>query len=309
MEKELHFAPMQGYADHLYRRFHAEIYGGADWYYTPFIRIEKGAPRHQDMARLDTAQLDGTPTVPQIIFKSVDEFDHLTRALRDRGWKRIDLNLGCPYPMQTRRGRGAAVISNLPLMEQIGERISADPDCRYSIKMRVGMAKPDEWRALMPTLNSLPLDHITLHPRIASQLYGGELYEEEAREFIAESKNPVIWNGDLLSPEDINRVFEAYPQLKGAMVGRGFLARPSLGAEWRSAQEWDHDKRMDYLYRFHTRLLAAYESTLCGQAQILQKIKPFWEYLEPEIGHRAAKALHKAGSLARYQSAVTDLFK
>ena len=37
---KIHFAPLQGYTDHIYRNAHHEIFGGIDYYYTPFVRLE-----------------------------------------------------------------------------------------------------------------------------------------------------------------------------------------------------------------------------------------------------------------------------
>ncbi len=34
-------APIQGHTDAAYRAFHAQVYGDADAYFTPFIRAEK----------------------------------------------------------------------------------------------------------------------------------------------------------------------------------------------------------------------------------------------------------------------------
>lgn len=39
---QFHFAPLQGYTDYDYRNAHATVYGPADTYYTPFVRLEKG---------------------------------------------------------------------------------------------------------------------------------------------------------------------------------------------------------------------------------------------------------------------------
>ena len=43
MQKTLpiHFAPLQGYTDVIYRNAHAACFGGIDTYYTPFVRLEK----------------------------------------------------------------------------------------------------------------------------------------------------------------------------------------------------------------------------------------------------------------------------
>ena len=38
----IHFAPLQGYTDSVYREAHTRVFGGVDTYYTPFVRIEKG---------------------------------------------------------------------------------------------------------------------------------------------------------------------------------------------------------------------------------------------------------------------------
>lgn len=74
---------MQGYADGAYRRIHARLYGGVDCYYTPFIRVEKGEPRKQDIERLKAAKNDCTNLVPQIIFGNIDEFLTLTEAIKN----------------------------------------------------------------------------------------------------------------------------------------------------------------------------------------------------------------------------------
>lgn len=303
-EIQISFAPLQGYVDNVYRRLHADIYGGIDCYYTPFIRMEKGEPRRQDMARLAASVDDGLNVVPQIIFGSIEEFDVLTGAMKDKGCREIDLNLGCPYSMQTRKGRGAAMIADQATMEKVAERIASDGKTSYSVKMRVGAERPDEWRVILPLLNQLKLSHITVHPRTAGQMYGGTLYRDEFDQIFEESKNPVVWNGDILNAADISATVERYSGLKGIMIGRGLLGRPSLAAEWRTGKDMDKDERMAKLLEFHDRLLSSYEESLCGQTQILQKIKPFWDYMEPEVGRKTCKQLRKATTLPKYRAAL-----
>ncbi len=297
-------APMQGYVDTAYLQARRQVYAPADCAYTPFIRLEKGQPRHQDIARLRRAWELGIDVVPQVIFGSEQEFEALTTALRDMGAKRIDLNLGCPYPMQTRRGRGAAMIANVAVMQSVCQRIADDPAVSYSLKMRLGLDTPDQWRLLLPILNAAPLLHVTLHPRVASQMYGGELYTDQFAAFAAESAHPVVYNGDINTPSDIQAALQAYPQVRAVMIGRGLLARPSLIDEWHSGQEWPREKRLEHILRLHRALFDIYSATLCGDAQMLQKLKPFWEWLEPEIGRKAAKAIHKATTIPRYLSAI-----
>ncbi len=55
---------------------------------------------------------------------------------------------------------------------------------------------------------------------------------------------------------------------------------------------------------FHNRLFTHYQNTLCGDMQVISKIKPFWEYAETEIGRKPWKAIKKASSMAKYISAI-----
>lgn len=301
---EIHFAPLQGHTDYYYRKFYSDIYDGIDCFYTPFIRLEKEEPRKQDIDRLRKSADDGINIVPQIIFGSTKEFNTLTTAIKDLGFNRIDLNLGCPYPMQTSKHRGAALINNIQVMEAVADIINKDKETSYSIKMRLGLKEPEEWTSLMPVLNSMKLEHLTIHPRIGKQMYSGEINEEQFKLIIKESNNPIIWNGDILNIEDIKRIQQEYPQIKGIMIGRGLLARPSLAIEWKSGEEWTKKERLQKIIQFHSLLFETYENTLCGQTQILQKIKPFWEYLEDEIGRKAHKAIKKAINTDKYRAAL-----
>ena len=45
----IHFAPLQGYTEAIYRQAHARIFGGVESYYTPFVRVEHGEIRKKDM--------------------------------------------------------------------------------------------------------------------------------------------------------------------------------------------------------------------------------------------------------------------
>lgn len=47
----IHFAPLQGYTEAIYRQAHARIFGGIESYYTPFVRVEHGEIRKKDMRR------------------------------------------------------------------------------------------------------------------------------------------------------------------------------------------------------------------------------------------------------------------
>ena len=138
-------------------------------------------------------------------------------------------------------------------------------------------------------------------------MYGGTIAYDEFAHIAEASLNKVKYNGDVLTPDDIDRCVADFPDIAGVMVGRGVLARPSLGAEWHRREPWSRAQRMQHLMRFHEAVFEEYAATLCGQVQILQKIKPFWDYLEQEIGHRHHKAIKKCNTLDKYRRLISEI--
>lgn len=302
----LYFAPVQGHTDAAYRHYHAMVYGANQLYFTPFIRLEKETIRPRDLKDLHSELNANYELVPQIIFRNAHELNVLIEILKNQGIRNIDLNMGCPFPLQTGHGRGAATIQNEELAQEVVKCIKNNEEISFSIKLRLGLNNPDEWKHLIPYLNEVELKHIALHPRVAKQQYGGDIDYEMFRDFLNESKNPVIYNGDIKTPEDIKDKFNKY-DIKGVMVGRGILGRPSLFAEASEDREWDKDTRLNKMLEFHRLLFSHYSNVLCGESQIISKIQPFWEYAEEEIGRKAWKAIKKAGNLAKYQTAVASI--
>lgn len=300
-----YFAPVQGHTDAAYRNIHSGIYGTNTHYFTPFIRLEKGEIRKKDMKDADAALTSSPLTIPQVIFRDKDELSSLVRLLKEAGHSRIDINMGCPFPLQTARGRGAATVSRPECAEAVSDVVSSNPDIRFSLKMRLGMNDDNEWKSLLGTLNDLPLEHLAVHPRIARDQYNGDLRLDRFEELLALSRVPVVYNGDIHTPEDASCVLEKFPTISGIMIGRGVLGRPSLITECLEGEEWSHTRRLEKLMEFHDTLLEEYRDTLIGgEHQILSKIQPFWEYAEQEIGRKAWKAIRKATNMAKYETAV-----
>ena len=319
------FAPLQGYTTGIYRKAHAEIFGGVDAYYAPFLRIENGRPREKDLrdigddsdlitgAMVNGAKRTGAKTIPQIIANSVDEFRTLTDAIVQKGFTEIDFNMGCPFPMQVSRHRGAGLLSDTQTVKAIMDEIAcltAKDSVKFSVKMRLGQDSPDEAFALLPILNDAPLAHITLHPRLGKQQYKGAIDFTAFVRFYEECCHSLVYNGDITSVSQMRKMESDYPKLAGIMIGRGLLARPSLAAEYKAAGDANAISERDLLIKIlemHSLLYEHARSTYQGDSQILSHIKGFWEYLEPSIPKKAFKKIKKAGNLGEYDAAVQSL--
>lgn len=299
-------APLQGFTDEVWRCFHRRVYGDSvERYYTPFLRVEKGQVRTRDVRGLRSDLNAGVPVVPQVIFNSIEEFVKLIDVVEECGFRAVDMNMGCPFPPQVHHGRGSALLRRPELLEEItGVIRERYPQMEFSAKMRLGVERPDEWRGVIGIINAMNLMHVTVHPRVATQQYRGELYTEEFRRLRDECRHPVIFNGDVTSVNSIEKLQREYAGLKTVMIGRGMLMRPSLAAEYAEGEEWNRVRRIDHIMQLHTHLYDYYIGSLSGDAHVLQKMKPFWEYLEAEIGHKAFKQIKKATTLAKYLAAV-----
>ncbi len=314
MKKEklpIHFAPLQGYTDAIYRQAHARIFGGIASYYTPFVRIEHGDFRRKDVRELEAENNRGVVLTPQLIASTPETILHILSLFIEKGYQKVDINLGCPFPTLAKRHNGAGL---LPYPDEVKALLSAaleaHPDIRFSVKMRLGWEDAAECMALLPLLNSLPLSHITMHPRLGKQQYKGEVDLEAFQRFYAECEKPLVYNGDLLTLDDIERIESRFPRLAGLMIGRGLLANPALAIEYQQGEPLSPQAMMEKIRLLHADVFSQYGNLLeGGEQQLLTKMRTFWEYLLPDGDRKAKKVIHKTSKLSNYQAAVSNLLR
>ena len=291
------FAPLQGYTDAVYRRAHWECAGGVGEYYTPFVRIERGVVRRKDLRDTDPEACHGVPTVPQVIASDGDEMARLCDVLQAQGWRRVDVNMGCPFPLQVHAGRGSGLLQHPEKLEEIFAEMLRRTEVTFSVKMRLGQESTNEGLRALETVNRMPLCQVTLHARLGRQQYKGSPDLEAFRLFAEHCVHPLVYNGDVFldgNMDNPNNMLQAVPNLKGVMIGRGLLARP-----WMLGNR----EPREVLWAMHERLYRHATQTLCGDAQVLARLRAFWEYTP--LDHKTHKAIMKATTLARYREAVS----
>ena len=305
----IQFAPLQGYTDAVYRRAHARIFGGIETYYTPFVRIEHGEIRRRDLRDIEPENNPGLHLIPQLIAPDVDKSEQIIALFIEKGYQEVDINLGCPFPILAKRHNGSGM---LPYPEEVKalltNTIEKHPDIHFSVKLRLGWDNPEECLALLPLFNELPLTHIILHPRLGKQQYKGEVDFTGFEAFYNECNKPLLYNGDILTLEDIQSVSTRFPKLAGIVIGRGLLANPALAFEYQQGKALTADEIAKKVGQLHTEVFSSYQEQLQGgEAQLLMKMKIFWEYLLPDGDRKAKKTIHKTSKLANYQAAVSNL--
>lgn len=307
-EYKLHFAPLQGYTDRIFRNAFEEYFPGVDVYYTPFIRVERGGCRRRDMRDIDPSAVQVCSLVPQILPGTREEFRMLVQMLQESGYRAADINLGCPFPMIARKSKGAGMLSYPEKVREVLGTITEFPGMTFSLKMRLGWESSRECIALVDEINNLRLSWITLHARIGKQQYKGNTDQEAFGCFYHLCKHPLLYNGDLTTMEDIRIILEKFPLLTGVSVGRGLVSSPLLVKEFYQNETFSGEQRRELYFGFHETLFEAYCRVLQGESQILMKMKTLWEYFLPYTDRKLLKRIKKATKLEQYSACVKEIF-
>ena len=145
------------------------MFKGIDAYYTPFIRLEKGHEfRPRDLRDCDPSVNTVERLIPQVLGGEPGELRLALTMLREKGFQQADINLGCPFPMIARKGKGAGLLPFPEKVKALLDILGEFKDITCSLKMRLGMERPDECLALaervMPGLGSMVDDCHTSTP-------------------------------------------------------------------------------------------------------------------------------------------------
>ncbi len=308
---KIYQAPLQGFTDFDFRKALAETFGGIDKYFVPYLSFGK---RHEikrsQLREILSENNSGLTTVPQILFSDYDELNDLAEIILQHGFSEINLNLGCPYPMVTNKGRGAALLLYPEkLDEMLGRLFSKYSGIRFSVKMRAGVDDDHSFVKVFDVLDKYPLEELIFHPRTANQMYNGKANTQLFAEALGLSKHRLVYNGDIVSVTAFQELQRQFPEQKEWMIGRRLLVNPALAAQIQG-ETFSENNLHEKLRIFHDRLFEAYSLRLEGTGHILQKMNQFWTYFSESFSdsHKVMKMIKKSGNLQKYNAAVAEIF-
>ena len=311
MPLTLNSSPLQGITYFRFRNTFNQFFGGIDRYYAPYIRlhgkqeIRSGYERDILPQNNSVAEL-----VPQVMTKDADEFLYVAKYVQKMGYKELNWNLGCPYPMVTKKSLGAGLIQNVEKIREILTKVQAESSIEVSIKTRLGNENKEEILLLLPILEKYPIKNIIIHPRVGKQLYKGEVDLPAFKECLNNTSHTVIYNGDITSVAKFNELQTQFPSIEHWMIGRGLIADPFLPSMIKNNTLTYPANRMEVLSKFHDMLFQSYDETLSGPNHILLKMLGFWEFFAESFDnpHKALKRIKKAKSPTAYNVAVRENF-
>ncbi|MBR5241178.1 MAG: tRNA-dihydrouridine synthase family protein [Muribaculaceae bacterium] len=297
---KIYSAPLQGYTEAVWRNLHSSVFGGVDTYYTPFLRYERNEIRSKDIRDVERKNNTVSSLVPQIIASSPEEMQPLVQLIRAEGYNRVDINMGCSFILQVKRKRGAGILPYPDMVSALMQEVSNNKDIKVSVKMRLGWESKDEWRELISILNEAPLHSVTMHPRLGVEQYKKSVDVETFAEFYNKCKHPIIYNGDLLTLSDIKQIEERFPNVEAIMLGRGLLANPLLAKEYKENREFTNQEKATLIRKMHDKMYEELSPRLLGNTQFLSKMKPYWEYLLPDMLKKEKKTILKSSTIEKY---------
>ncbi|NPA37455.1 MAG: tRNA-dihydrouridine synthase family protein [Chlorobi bacterium] len=293
---KLSLAPIQSYTTVFYRYAHRVTFNTFDKYFTPFFEDDKqGGWEPVLQPELDTKINDTSILIPQIAANEPEFLIRSAEKFAELGYKEINLNMGCPFPMLVKRQKGAGLVAEPKLLENIlNNFFKKTPDVKLSVKIRLGVNSPDEWQNIIPVLNDYPLTEVIVHPRTAKQKYSGEVNWDEFEKIIAVCKHPVTANGDINSKETYLDLQNRFPGVSSWMTGRGTLINPFLPGEIKGINYSSQDKK-ELFIKFHDTYLTIVKQHYPVWNHAFNHIRNFWYYPLQNIenGKRLFKKLKK----------------
>ena len=300
-------APMEGLTGHVFRRVHAECFGALDRYYTPFVappHVGKGFSGRM-RKEVDPAYNEGLDVVPQLLTKDADEFVWAAHILAERGFREVNLNLGCPSGTVVAKGRGSGFLGHPDELETFLRDICNRSPLPVSVKTRLGVESDGEYARLLDLYCALPLAELIVHPRVRRDFYQGAPRRRFYGEALAKAPFKVAYNGDIFSLDDLDALLEEYPATRHAMIGRGILANPALVRMAKGGPAaTEHELR-----HFHDRLFEAYEAEVGGNA--VGRMKEWWSYAEHAFVDPVAvrRLIRKVRKADEYRTAAEKVFQ
>lgn len=305
-------SPLQGFTDFRFRNAFHKHFGGIDTFYSPYIKLNGKLVVKGSYERDILPENNNTlKVIPQIITNDAEEFLFVAKYVKQFGYKELNWNLGCPYPMVAKCGMGSGLIKNTDQIEHILKRVHNETDIIVSMKMRMGYENPTEILDVFPILEQYPIKNIAIHARIGKQLYKGGVDLDSFQKCLDASKQKIYYNGDITSVAKFKELQERFPSIDHWMIGRGLIADPFLPSMIKNDTTEYPKNRLEIFEAFHDEIYQEYDAYLQGPTPIRMKMLGFWEYFSESFSNpqKTFKKIKKAGNSRNYETAVKEIFK
>ena len=118
---------------------------------------------------------------------------------------------------------------------------------------------------------------------------------------VRESKNPLCYNGDILTLDQAEEIGRKYPSVEAVMIGRGLIADPGMLSAGTDVKA---------LKGFMDELMAVYTVEFGGARNAIFRLKENWGFLHTRFEgcDKLWKRLRKCTDAAEFKSITDEIF-
>ena len=308
MALRIYFAPMEGITGYRYRNLHHRYFPVVDKYFMPFLSPSQGHTfTRREREDILPEHNEGLDAVPQLLTRRSEDFLWAAGELAAMGYGEVNLNLGCPSGTVTAKGKGAGFLGRPEELERFLDEIFAGTPVPVSVKTRLGVNDPEEFGPLLELFNRYPIAELTIHPRVRRDFYRGSVRLDCFADAAAQSRNPVCYNGDLISAEGCAALTRRFPTVERLMLGRGLVADPALAGKAKGGAGAAPER----LVAFLTELYEDYARSCGSRRNAMLRMKEIWYFLIHLFrdGERYGKKLKKTADPAEYEGLARGVFR
>ena len=173
------------------------------------------------------------PIAMQLLGNDEKYLAEASKILQDIGADIIDINMGCPVPKITKKGKGVALMKDINKTAKLINHVRKNTTLPLTVKIRSGWDQ-NNLNALefSKMLEQEGVDAITIHPRSRLQQFTGMSKWEIISEIVSSVNIPVTGNGDVRS------LLSAKLMMKETLCNSVMIGRGSIGNPWIFNQEY-----------------------------------------------------------------------
>jgi nifR3 family TIM-barrel protein len=301
---------MAGITDRYFRLILKRI-GGVGLVTMEFISSEaltRGNRRTRDMMHFSEEE---RPLAIQIYGSKPDRMADAAALVQDLGADVVDINMGCPANKVLKGCAGAALMADLDLAGDIIRAVRGRVRLPVTVKFRLGLDdRRENYLELGRICQEEGVAAVAMHARTARQMFSGQADWARIRRLKEALTIPVSGNGDVETPDDAVRLWEA-TGCDGVMIGRGAIKNPWLFRQiadlraGRPAGEPGLLERRD-LILYHFSLLRERED----EKVALHKIRTFtgWYTHGLPNGRSLRQRINSLTSVSQFIDAIEEFF-
>lgn len=300
-KSKVFLAPMAEVNDPAFRILCSKYGAGLTW----TEMISSSALARNEKNKLFNVQRNEKPIAVQLMGHNLEDISKAVKIVSKKA-SIVDFNMGCPMHKIVNSGCGAALLKNPEKIKQIVETLVSSTKKPVSVKIRSGWdSKSINVLQVAKRIEDSGASMITVHPKTRVQLKSGEPDWSLIKQVKQKLSIPVIGNGGINKPEDVERMFNE-TQCDYVMIGRTASKNPYI-----FTQSNDYLKNKKYEKESSEKIFFDY-------LKLAKKYKPSLNYIKLHAiyftrGLRNSNELRvklsRMKSLKEIESELTSFFK